>query len=444
MQEMIFQQSHLLEYSTSISVQEDHPHALVALQAVHNCCVGHQPNQVKLWDAWFPAHFRKLFELFDPRIYKLAAAILHLCTVTSPLRLAQLFEAPSASTEPNHPFKFEVTPLNSAVEASTPPDHPAPTSEASAAGSSQIETDAPTAEHQYPPFRLLVARCAQASAATHEPSSSSASNAPRGGGAGGGDAALEWLIFIVHSALSHGLFQHCLTLVGEVPEDELLLLEIADHLLEEHLAELLDEGPPHGLAMWNALAKRMQSLYLSNRQNLCARVDLIVQLLGTLTTHPSRALRDSFLQVTLVESAVIILRALVAQQAAETGGRVMPEDGRVDERVYGQRRNLTRLVGNLVWGHEESQAGLRRMEGLQLLLGLTKLDANNPFIREWALFAMRNALIDNEENQQVVASLQAQGFADPAAVQEILSKVRRQDQTQSEKKERIIPDFGEE
>ncbi|PNX63759.1 ataxin-10, partial [Trifolium pratense] len=39
-------------------------------------------------------------------------------------------------------------------------------------------------------------------------------------------------------------------------------------------------------------------------------------------------------------------------------------------------------------------------------------DEDNPYLREWGIWCVRNILEGNEENQKVVAELQLQGSAD--------------------------------
>ncbi|CAE6462383.1 unnamed protein product [Rhizoctonia solani] len=55
---------------------------------------------------------------------------------------------------------------------------------------------------------------------------------------------------------------------------------------------------------------------------------------------------------------------------------------------------------------------VREAGGVQLILGLCAIDETNPFIREHALFALRNLLHKNPENQRIVQEMEPMGRID--------------------------------
>lgn len=71
------------------------------------------------------------------------------------------------------------------------------------------------------------------------------------------------------------------------------------------------------------------------------------------------------------------------------------------------KRDLMKIIANLSFRNPAAQNEVREMDSITLILELTNLDDQNPFLREHAILALRNVLEDNFENQQVVASLQA-------------------------------------
>ncbi|CUA68312.1 hypothetical protein RSOLAG22IIIB_07840 [Rhizoctonia solani] len=77
-----------------------------------------------------------------------------------------------------------------------------------------------------------------------------------------------------------------------------------------------------------------------------------------------------------------------------------------------QKRDLVRLLGILVHDDRHIQTRVREAGGVQLILGLCAVDENNPFIREHALFALRNTLYKNPENQQIVQEMEPMGRID--------------------------------
>lgn len=51
---------------------------------------------------------------------------------------------------------------------------------------------------------------------------------------------------------------------------------------------------------------------------------------------------------------------------------------------------------------------MREVEGLGVLLSHCNVDSSNPFLREWALLAVRNVCEGNEENQRSIEALKPQ------------------------------------
>ncbi|CAJ2660884.1 ataxin-10-like [Trifolium pratense] len=78
----------------------------------------------------------------------------------------------------------------------------------------------------------------------------------------------------------------------------------------------------------------------------------------------------------------------------------------------GFRRDIVALIGNCVYRRKHVQDEIRSRNGILLLLQQCVTDEDNPYLREWGLWCVRNILEGNEENQKVVAELQLQGSAD--------------------------------
>ncbi|KAF8677526.1 hypothetical protein RHS04_06042 [Rhizoctonia solani] len=77
-----------------------------------------------------------------------------------------------------------------------------------------------------------------------------------------------------------------------------------------------------------------------------------------------------------------------------------------------QKRDLVRLLGILVHDDPSIQARVREAGGVQLVLGLCAIDESNPFIREHALFTLRNLLYKNPDNQRIVQEMEPMGKID--------------------------------
>lgn len=78
----------------------------------------------------------------------------------------------------------------------------------------------------------------------------------------------------------------------------------------------------------------------------------------------------------------------------------------------GFRRDIVALIGNCVYRRKHAQDEIRHRNGILLLLQQCVTDDDNPFLREWGIWSVRNLLEGNDENKKVVAELEIQGSAD--------------------------------
>ncbi|PON41222.1 Coatomer beta subunit [Parasponia andersonii] len=78
----------------------------------------------------------------------------------------------------------------------------------------------------------------------------------------------------------------------------------------------------------------------------------------------------------------------------------------------GFRRDIVAVIGNCAYGRKHVQDEIRQKNGILLLLQQCVTDEDNPFLREWGIWSVRNLLEGNAENQRVVAELELQGSVD--------------------------------
>lgn len=78
----------------------------------------------------------------------------------------------------------------------------------------------------------------------------------------------------------------------------------------------------------------------------------------------------------------------------------------------GFRRDIVALIGNCVYRRKHVQDEIRSRNGILLLLQQCVTDEDNPYLREWGIWCVRNMLEGNEENQKEISELQLQGSAD--------------------------------
>uniref|UniRef100_A0A3P9LML5 Ataxin-10 n=1 Tax=Oryzias latipes TaxID=8090 RepID=A0A3P9LML5_ORYLA len=95
--------------------------------------------------------------------------------------------------------------------------------------------------------------------------------------------------------------------------------------------------------------------------------------------------------------------------------------------VISFKAHLVRLIGNLCHCNTNNQNKVRELEGIPLILDSCNIDSNNPFISQWAIFTIRNILESNQQNQELVASLERRGPVDYSALRELGFLVEERD-----------------
>lgn len=71
--------------------------------------------------------------------------------------------------------------------------------------------------------------------------------------------------------------------------------------------------------------------------------------------------------------------------------------------------DLMRLVANCSYGHTRFQTAFGEGGGMECVMNETRLEEKNPYLKEWAIFVLRNLTENHERNQQRIADLKAQG-----------------------------------
>ncbi|KAG0049655.1 hypothetical protein BGZ83_005516 [Gryganskiella cystojenkinii] len=84
----------------------------------------------------------------------------------------------------------------------------------------------------------------------------------------------------------------------------------------------------------------------------------------------------------------------------------------------GLKRDIVRVVGNLSYCSRNVQDRIRGCNGLIVMLSQCNIDDANPYLREYAILAMKNILAGNAENQALIEELQPIEAVDHPALQE--------------------------
>jgi len=77
--------------------------------------------------------------------------------------------------------------------------------------------------------------------------------------------------------------------------------------------------------------------------------------------------------------------------------------------VFGFKRDLIRVIGNLVYKCPQMQDWVREFDGIPVILDCCNIDAKNPYIMQWSIFAIRNIVENNNSNQEIISQLSRNG-----------------------------------
>ncbi|CAM6014475.1 unnamed protein product [Sphagnum balticum] len=113
----------------------------------------------------------------------------------------------------------------------------------------------------------------------------------------------------------------------------------------------------------------------------------------------------------LIALMLDMLQALGPPQSARPG---VPPEHSTNKKSFptwdpykGYRRDIVAVIANASYRNFHIQEEVREADGLYLVLEQCTTDSNNPFLREWGLWAIRNLLEGNPRNQHEFADLEA-------------------------------------
>ncbi|EGG15188.1 ataxin-10 [Cavenderia fasciculata] len=155
--------------------------------------------------------------------------------------------------------------------------------------------------------------------------------------------------------------------------------------------------------------------------NITCYTDEMLALVDGKTTVPG--VGDD-LNTALAKNGLIALCVGTLHTTADT----VPHDPRkpVDQdkkHEMGFKKEIIRILGNVAYLNEPNQHEIRELGGIQLILNNCRIDPNNPYIKEWGVFAIRNIMENNEKNQQLVQDLKMQGVANQNELESMVCAV---------------------
>ncbi|SJL03760.1 uncharacterized protein ARMOST_07117 [Armillaria ostoyae] len=139
----------------------------------------------------------------------------------------------------------------------------------------------------------------------------------------------------------------------------------------------------------------------------------------------------------LAESLIELLRLLdrflprinfgkPVQNSGSDGPGTTPLSNVSDTGFFYLKRDLVRLLGILCHEQKAVQDRVRQCGGVEVVMNLCVIDERNPYLREHAIFALRNLLKGNPENQAIVQEIRPTGQWDENGVlKDTVSAVRK-------------------
>ncbi|WWD19023.1 hypothetical protein CI109_103480 [Kwoniella shandongensis] len=90
------------------------------------------------------------------------------------------------------------------------------------------------------------------------------------------------------------------------------------------------------------------------------------------------------------------------------------------------KRNLVQLLGILCYDDISVGDQIREYGGVELVLSMTEIDESNPYLREHALFCVRNLMLNNPSNQAIIKQMDPVGvLSDTGEVLPLPEKMKR-------------------
>ncbi|KGL74989.1 Ataxin-10, partial [Tinamus guttatus] len=158
-----------------------------------------------------------------------------------------------------------------------------------------------------------------------------------------------------------------------------------------------------------------------------------IRLLDVLCEMTSNNGQLEHLQVLpgLLETAVDTLRLthLAGKQTINifTVTHAMTGQEEISHPAVGFKSHLIRLIGNLCYKNKENQDKVYQLDGIPLILDNCSIDDNNPFVNQWAVYAIRNLTEQNERNQELIAHMEERGLADNSILESMGLQVEKQE-----------------
>ncbi|PIA17000.1 hypothetical protein COEREDRAFT_86408 [Coemansia reversa NRRL 1564] len=138
-----------------------------------------------------------------------------------------------------------------------------------------------------------------------------------------------------------------------------------------------------------------------------------ISIIGSITTDMTPTLVSRISKGNLVQQTTSLLGLLSKHLPRIEKASVRISDPSINSsmnsvtRLFMFKRDLIRIIGNLAYKNSVAQDQMREHDGLALVLDHMRIDENHPFIKEYAVVALRNLLEGNDASQEYVRRMGA-------------------------------------
>jgi len=220
------------------------------------------------------------------------------------------------------------------------------------------------------------------------------------------DESFIWVFYIIISLISDNLLPviyESLTVNGHfsnITSEQLILFQIIEVEIEKR-----STGKEDGITQ---LMSKESAVYLTN---ILCQLQLRIPDFTETTVAPY--------QIDGIISIVSILAHITSVHSNELQNSIVHAvphfldllnklDKTTGTPIYTSKRELMRILANICYNNKIVQDAIRENKGVISILNHCTINEEAPFLKEHAIFALRNLCEDNEENQKIIASLKVE------------------------------------
>ncbi|CAG8458121.1 1396_t:CDS:2 [Funneliformis mosseae] len=146
---------------------------------------------------------------------------------------------------------------------------------------------------------------------------------------------------------------------------------------------------------------------------------LFLQCIGKMSQEGDKKVRECLFKEGIIASSICKADKSLPRMTKATDTQISHTFQQASSGFAFIKRDIVKIIGNMAYENKIVQDEVRELGGIPLILNQCNIDDNNPYIREHAIFALRNILIHNPENQKLVEQLAPIETVQHSALQDV-------------------------